>query len=129
MRNFEISESEEFIFELICKNAPISMADIFKLAKADKDWSDSTIKTFVNRLAKKGALTFKKDKVKMYSPACSMEEYKFSLLKNLRDQKFKGSSANMVLNYISNASCSEQELAELKKIIDDYMEGMHDNTN
>lgn len=129
MSDFEISESEEFIFELICKHAPISMADIFKLAKAKKGWSDSTIKTFVNRLIKKGAVTFEKETIKMYSPVCSMEEYKFSLLKDLRDKKFKGSSSSMVLNYINNASCSEQELLELKKIIDNYLEEKYDHTD
>lgn len=64
MKNFELSRSEELVFEIICEQGSVSMAEIIRLVQEKTDWKTRTIKTFVMRMVEKGALAVQNDTVK-----------------------------------------------------------------
>ena len=56
----EISEAEHQVMKVIWNDNPITAMEIIKELTKVTDWKPNTIKTFINRLLKKGAVGYEK---------------------------------------------------------------------
>ncbi len=110
---YSLSESEELIWEILQKESPLSMQEIIKRAKEQKDWADSTIKTFVRRMVKKGALVEKQDKVMLFFPAYAEETRKKVMLQEVVDKFFKGAYQKALLCFCEEGQVTKEELQEV----------------
>lgn len=110
---FSVSESEEVILQILQEEAPLSMQEIIRRAKEKKGWADSTIKTFVRRMVKKGAILEEKKNVHVFSPAYAEETRKKVVLQEVVDKFFKGSYRNALLCFCENQQVSKEELQEV----------------
>lgn len=114
---YSLSESEELIWEILQKESPLSMQEIIKCAKEQKDWADSTIKTFVRRMVKKGALVEKQDKVMLFFPAYAEETRKKVMLQEVVDKFFKGAYQKALLCFCEEGQVTKEELQEVMEQI------------
>lgn len=117
---YQISESEELIMDCLQQGGAMPLSEINKRIRVKRDWSDSTIKTFVRRLCAKGALIAEKREVFYYKPAYSMEERNHHMLKELVDNAFGGSLQKLMLNYLGNEPVDTAELQELDQMLKEY---------
>lgn len=113
-----ITENEEVILEILEEQSPQNMQQILKNVKQKKEWSDSTIKTFVRRLVGKGAVKEEKKEVLYYSPTHTKEMRGRMALKAVIDKFYKGYTAGAILHFVENQELSKEELEEIRKLID-----------
>ncbi|MCY6960204.1 BlaI/MecI/CopY family transcriptional regulator [Clostridium brassicae] len=118
----KISDSEWQVMQVIWSKSPCTANQIVEgLSKITK-WKPKTIKTLINRLVKKGIISYevdKKDKKTYhYFPLflqnqCIKAESKFFL-----DRVFNGSLNAMLANFLNESELSPEEIQELKDILD-----------
>lgn len=123
MSKYNISEAEWKVMECLWRNDSLTLKQISEELK-DTKWSYTTIRTMVTRLMEKGAIGADKSSTanfKYYALApekeCRLEETK-SFLKRV----FGGSLSTMVATLAKQETLSKEDVAELKKIIEN-MEG------
>ena len=117
-QGINITDAEWKIMEFIWDNPGVTMGQIRK-AFLETGWSDSTIKTLVLRLTRKGALKLEgKARNNKYFAAVSADECRKQELKNFIDRIFGGSVKMMVSNLIEDSSLSQKDIGELMSIID-----------
>lgn len=121
----KISESEWEIMKIIWKLGKGNLAQI--LDKLDKkNWSNSTVQTYLQRLIKKGYVqTERKGHAYIYSANISEEECKLEESRNFIDRVFEGSLSNMVLQFTNKEKISDKEKQILYKILEKWDENGH----
>ena len=83
----------------------------------------TTIMTVMGNLTKKGYLTYKKDGVAyVYTAARKPEEVRGSLLHRLTQSVFRGSPLELVQRLVRQEQLSEEDIAELRRLIDSIEE-------
>lgn len=118
----KISESEWEIMKIIWKLGKGNLAQI--LDKLDKkDWSNSTVQTYLQRLIKKGYVqTERNGHSYIYSANVSEEECKLEESRNFIDRVFEGSLSNMVLQFTDEEKITDKEKQILCKLLEKWDE-------
>lgn len=115
----KISEAEYEVMKVIWENFPISTNEIIEKFENKSEWSPKTIQTLISRLVKKGIITYKKQsRVYIYTPLISENEYINQESKSFLDKFYNGTINSMVLNFIEEDALSDEDIDELKKILD-----------
>lgn len=118
--NISISESEWEVMKVLWEKSPQTLMQITEQLK-NKNWSTTTIQTYLSRLVKKGALETKQQgKGFLYSPTIPEQKCKIEESKSFLSRVFNGSISSMVTSFIHSDSISEDELAKLKEIVEKY---------
>lgn len=115
----KIGDSEWYVMKALWLSAPLSGNDIVKAVSAHTDWSQSTILTMIRRLVKKNAIGVDQQKVMMYYPLIKENEVVKRETDMFLNRVYKGSVGMLVKGCIENGEISQQELASLKKMLDD----------
>lgn len=115
----KISEAESVILEFLWQAGPAAAEDIIAGAGTDNDWKPATVKTLLNRLLTKGAITANKDGRRyIYGAAISRGDFVFERGKGLIDRFFGGRVAPFISHFSEQESLSKEDLKELKKLIE-----------
>jgi penicillinase repressor len=119
MKNLpQISDAEFEIMKVIWSGYPISTNDITNVVMKTNDWNERTVHTLISRLAKKGAITHKKDgRTYIYSPVIKKSDYINSESKSFLNKFYNGTVNKMILNFVENNMLSDKEVDELKNIL------------
>ena len=105
--------------KVIWENFPISTNEIIEKFENKSEWSPKTIQTLISRLVKKGIITYEKQsRVYIYTPLISENEYINQESKSFLDKFYNGTINSMVLNFIEEDALSDEDIDELKKILD-----------
>jgi len=112
-RQASITESEEIILGIIEESNPITMKQIIALAQKEKPWANSTIKTFVNRLVKKGRVTVLEKEVQYFMPVNSREKRGVAAICEAVDKFFDGHWQQAVLSFAENENITQEELENI----------------
>jgi predicted transcriptional regulator len=86
------------------------MKQLITLAKKEKNWADSTIKTFVNRLIKKGQVRIIEKEVQYFVPVHSREKRGIAALCEVVDKFYDGHWQQAVLSFAENEKITQEEL-------------------
>lgn len=114
-----ISEAEYQVMKIVWKYAPISTNEVIEKLAKTSSWGPKTIQTMLLRLVKKGALTYEKDsRVFVYTPTVKAEEYRAHESKSFLNRFYDGALNAMVLNFLEQDQLSDNDLMELKKMLD-----------
>jgi BlaI family penicillinase repressor len=115
----KISQAEYEVMKIVWEYAPISTNEVIdRLLKTSK-WNAKTIQTLLLRLVKKGALTAqKKSRVFVYTPTVKAEEYRTYESKSFLNRFYDGALKSMVLNFIEQDQLSEEDVKELREMLD-----------
>lgn len=108
--NNSVTESEEIILEILEKKYPVTMKQIIALVKKEKNWADSTIKTFVNRLVKKGQVAVIEKEVQYFMPVRSRKKRGLTAFSEVIDKYFDGHWQQAVLSFAENENITQEEL-------------------
>ncbi len=117
----EISKAELVVMQAIWQLAPCSAADVVAQLDNETDWHEKTVKTLLNRLVKKGAVSFVKDKRRyLYSAVIKKGEYQVAESTSLLNRLFEGRVSPLVSAFASRSKLSQQDVDELKALISDW---------
>jgi Predicted transcriptional regulator len=88
-----ISDAESRVMEVLWQKAPQTSEDIVAALLAPTGWHEKTIKTLLNRLLGKGAVSAEKDGRRyLYSPQLRREDWQRLESRSLLDRVFGGKS-------------------------------------
>lgn len=85
------------------KKSPEKYKDIIKILSTQKDWTEQTIKTLINRLLKKQAISFDKEgRIYIYYPLIKKEDNFKKERKSFLQKFYDGSLNAMFSNFIKD---------------------------
>lgn len=112
-----ISEAESVVMEVLWARSPLATEDVMGALHHSK-WQESTVKTLINRLLKKGALKARKDGRRyLYSPAISRKEWLSQESDGFLSRMFGGRVAPLVTHFSQQRKLSKRDIADLKRLI------------
>lgn len=115
----QISEAESAVMETLWQRSPQTAEEVVAALAPSRDWQEATIKTLLNRLLKKGAVSVEKDGRKyLYSPAFERADWLMRESKGLLDRLFGGRVAPLVAHFSEHRKLGKKDIAELRKLIE-----------
>ena len=120
MKNsFSISEAEYQVMKLIWDKAPVSTKEVTEILTVESSWKPKTIQTLLSRLVKKGAIGYKKEgRVFVYTPLIKEEDYVEQESSSFLNKFYDSALNSMVVNFLEQDKLTENDINELKKILD-----------
>lgn len=114
----QISEAEAVVMEVLWQRHPLAAEEVVAGLSGHNQWAEPTIKTLLNRLLNKGAISAGKDGRRyLYSPQINREEWVLEESQGLLERLFDGRVAPLVAHFSQHDRLSRADIAELKKLI------------
>jgi predicted transcriptional regulator len=119
-----ISEAESVIMEALWQQSPLSAEEIVSRVAREQEWSEATVRTLINRLLKKKAVSARKDGRKyLYRPAMKRADWVQEESQSLLDRLFDGKLAPLVTHFSQRRKLSPDDIRELKRLIGEIDDG------
>ena len=120
-RPVELGEGELAVMRVLWDEEPLTVREVMeRLHERGRTVAYTTVMTFLTRLEQKGVVSSnKRDTAYVYRAKVSRVSVSASRIKTLLDQLYDGAAAPMLLQLIENERLSPEELARLRKLIDD----------
>lgn len=116
----KITEAELVVMKAVWKNPHCTANDIVKALEGDTDWNPRTIKTFISRLVDKKMLGYNQEgKNFIYYPIYEEKDFVEEESKSFLKKFFNGSLKTMLVSFMDSKALPEDEISELKKILDE----------
>ena len=114
----KISESEWEVMKILWKNSPKTSEEIIDVLSSENDWSSQTIKTFITRLIKKGAIAYDRNGRKYeYYPIITEEECIKSENESFLKKVYDGALGLLFSNFLKDEDLTLEEIEELENIL------------
>ncbi|EKQ57634.1 MULTISPECIES: BlaI/MecI/CopY family transcriptional regulator [unclassified Clostridium] len=119
----KISEAEWEVMKLLWKTNSLTSEKIIASLSEYNDWSDQTIKTFITRLIKKGAIGYEKTgRIYNYYPLVSEDECVKSENEFFLKKVYNGALNILFTKFLEEENLSIGEIEELENILKDKKE-------
>jgi len=117
----QISESELEVMKVIWELGSVTSSQIVEQLKKTTDWKPKTIQTLITRLVSKEAIEVDKcnKKLYIYFPKINEEEYKTFVSTSFIERLYNGSVNMMIASFIKNKKMSEDDIKELKNLLEE----------
>lgn len=114
-----ISETEWELMKVVWAGSPCSAGQIIEaLTQVDSSWHPKTVKAFLNRLVRKGALGFKKEgRAYLYRPLVKEADCVAAVSESFLERVFGGSLKPMLAHFVERKKLSEEEIRELRRLL------------
>lgn len=116
MPEMTLGTMESRFADMIWAREPVSSTELVKLAASELDWKKSTTYTVLKRLIERGLF---KNEGGVVTALISREEYYAQRSERFVDESFSGSLPAFLAAFTSRKKLSEEDIAELQKLIDD----------
>ncbi|WP_353095379.1 BlaI/MecI/CopY family transcriptional regulator [Tissierella praeacuta] len=118
-KSIKISNSEWDIMEILWDNNPLSSKEIIEKIEQKRDWKPTTIKTLISRLVDKNVIDYeKRGKSYYYYPLMNKEDCINARANRFVNKFYKGELKAMIASFIEEYEFSNEEINELKEILD-----------
>ena len=124
-RQIPISDAESLVMDVLWRGRAGMPADeVIAALVTEKRWQEATIKTLLNRLFKKGALSASKDGRRyLYTAVLKREQWVSSESTSMLDRLFGGRVAPLVAHFGKHRKLSAADIAELKQLVKELGDG------
>ncbi len=113
-----ISTSEWEVMKVVWRRNVCSAQQVVDDLAPSTDWSPTTVKTLINRLLRKGALTFARNgKSYIYSAAWTEEQCRKQEAESFLDRVFDGALSPMLAHFVRTRQLSAADLKELEHLL------------
>ena len=114
----QISEAESVVMDVVWRRHPLGAEDVVAELADSQHWQEATIKTLLNRLLNKGAISAEKDGRRyLYSPVLRREAWVQQQSEGLLARLFGGRVAPLVAHFSERGQLSAADIAELKRLV------------
>ncbi|NLY82813.1 MAG: BlaI/MecI/CopY family transcriptional regulator [Clostridiales bacterium] len=115
----QISDAEWKVMKIVWDKPPYTAKQVIEELSSSSDWQPKTVKTLLSRLVKKGVLGYDtQDRSYLYYPLFKEEECIREESYSFLERVYNGSLNLMLTNFIKEGELTEDEIDELKKILD-----------
>jgi BlaI family penicillinase repressor len=115
----QISDAEWEVMDVVWDRAPVTAAEVIAALAPKTNWRPTTVKTMLHRLVKKKVLAFKRERNRyVYLPKRSRAECAGKASQSFVDRVFGGEALPMVLHFVRSGRLSQEELDELRTLLD-----------
>lgn len=120
-----ISDAESQVMEVLWQSSAAMLAEEVVAALAGgQDWQEATVKTLLNRLLKKGAVSARKDGRRyLYSPVLKREQWVTTESVGMVERLFGGRIAPLVAHFGKQHKLSKEDLDELSRLVKEMRDG------
>jgi len=120
-----ISDAESQVMDVLWRAAgPMAADDVIAALVSEQRWQEATIKTLLNRLLKKGALSASKDGRRyLYSAVLQRDQWISRESGGMLERLFGGRVAPLVAHFGKHRQLSQSDIADLKKLIEELGDG------
>jgi predicted transcriptional regulator len=120
----DISDAESIVMEVLWRRSPRGSDEVIAELARSQDWQEPTIRTLLNRLLNKGALTAETaGRRYLYTPVLQRADWVDAQSRGLLDRLFKGRVAPLVAHFSEQGKLSRKDIAELRRIIEELDDG------
>lgn len=120
----QISEAESIVMDVLWRTAPLAAEDVVAALGDAQQWQEATIKTLLNRLLNKGAITATKEGRRfLYSPVLQREDWVHGESQGLLERMFGGRVAPLVAHFSQHRKLSQADIAALRKLLEEIDDG------
>jgi len=113
-----VSEAESIVMKVLWAKSPIATEGVVAALERREKWQESTIKTLLNRLLKKGAISAQKHGRRyLYSPVLKRDQWLSQESTGLLDRLFGGRVAPLVAHFSQQRKLSKRDITDLKRLI------------
>ena len=115
-----LSDAEWKVMDVVWKRHPATVRDVLESVEEETGWAYSTVKTFLGRLAEKGALEVeKRGNSSVFRPRISRRQARRSALRSLVQKAFGGAFAPLLHQLMDEESLSERDRVELLRMLEE----------
>lgn len=123
MSMIKISESEWEVMKLLWGKSPLTSEEMVESLSQKRGWTKETIKTYIVRLSKKGAIGYDKvGRIYKYYPVLSDEECRKFENKSFLEKVYDGSLGILFTNFLKQEDLSIDEIEELEQLLKEKKE-------
>lgn len=114
-----ISDAESLVMRVLWERGEASADEVHLALQGEADWQESTVKTLLNRLLKKGAVAAQSQGRRYrYRPLLTQQQWLQDEAGGLLDRLFGGRVAPLVAHFSERGKLSRADVAELRRLID-----------
>jgi BlaI family penicillinase repressor len=114
----KISDAEWQVMRVLWKKSPQTVKEIIEILSKKTTWKSETIRTLINRLAKKKAIAFeKKGRRHHFYPLVSQEECIKAVADSFLDRAGSAMLKPILTTFIEKEKLSDEEIEELQRIL------------
>ncbi len=120
-----ISDAESQVMAVLWRGAAAMAAeDVIAALVNEQRWQEATVKTLLNRLLKKGAISATREGRRyLYSAVLQRDQWVSSESTGLLERLFGGRVAPLVAHFGRHRQLSAADIAELKKLVEELGDG------
>ena len=115
MIEYKLGEVEMKFADIIWENEPLSSGLLVKLCEDKLQWKKSTTYTILRRVCERGLF---KNEEGMVSSNVTKQEFLTNKTEQFIEETFQGSLPGFIAAFTSNRKLSDEEVEELKKLIE-----------
>ena len=126
----QVSEAESVVMQVLWEGpGPLAAEDVVAALAGEQEWQEATIKTLLNRLLKKGAITATREGRRyLYSPVLKREAWLLGESEGLLARLFDGRVAPLVAHFSQHRKLDKADIAELRKLLEEIDDGRFQQT-
>ena len=120
------TEAELAILRVLWQRGPSTVRDVRKVLEESKKTGYTTVLKFMQIMAEKGLVTRDESSyAHVYRAAIPREQVERTLVADLLDRAFEGSTSRLLLQALAAKPAAPEELAEIRKILSKHKRGAH----
>lgn len=114
----ELTEAEWAVMQAVWEHEPCAAGTVQEALAAEKGWAYSTVKTTMDRMAKKGILKIRRVRnLQLFSSAINKTDARRGEFRRMLARAFDGALGPMMQYLVENESLSDQELRQLRNLV------------
>jgi BlaI family transcriptional regulator, penicillinase repressor len=118
------TESELEILSVLWTRGPSTVREVHETLNRQKPTQYSTVLKFLQIMTEKGLVKRnEKQRAHIYEPAQPRESTQKQLAGDLLQRAFAGSAKSLLMGALSARRASQEELNEIRKLLDEYEKG------
>ncbi|MEO3945309.1 BlaI/MecI/CopY family transcriptional regulator [Gorillibacterium sp. CAU 1737] len=118
-----ISDAEWEIMKVLWGRSPQSANEIIDALDGKRDWNPKTVRTLIKRLTEKRAIGYSQEgRSYAYFPLVREEDCVKSETHSFLKRIYGGTLQPMLVHFLREEKLSQEEIAELRKILDERKE-------
>lgn len=119
MTDHKLGVVESRFADIVWANAPVTTGELVKLCEAQLNWKRTTTYTVLKKLGERGLFHLEDGVV---TALISREDHYAAQSEKFVEESFEGSLPAFIAAFTRRKSLSAKEIAEIRKMIDDYQE-------
>lgn len=118
------TDAELAILAVLWEQGPSTVRQIQEVMDRARPTGYTTVLKLLQIMTDKGLVQRdERERSHVYRPRLSQDQTQRQLLGDLLDRAFAGSTARLVMQALSSRKASSEELAAIRKLLDDWQEG------